>query len=64
MTYHSKKIGIITIHDVSAFQDHLSNTIETMKRIEESHVKYNIADYSQLPQEISGYQRYLFNFYR
>jgi predicted deacetylase len=43
LTYHSKKIGIITIHDVSAFQDHLSNTIETMKRIEEASVKYNIA---------------------
>lgn len=30
----SKKICVITIHDVSAFQSHLSKTIETMKQID------------------------------
>ena len=29
-----KKICVITIHDVSAFQSHLSKTIETMKQID------------------------------
>jgi predicted deacetylase len=43
MGYHCKKIGIITVHDVSAFQEYLSKTIQTIKQIEDLHVKYNIA---------------------
>jgi predicted deacetylase len=39
----SKKICVITIHDVSAFQSHLSKTIETMKQIDDLGVKYNLA---------------------
>lgn len=43
MSYHCKQIGIITIHDVSAFQDYLSKTIQTIREIEELHIKYNVA---------------------
>jgi predicted deacetylase len=39
----TKKICVITIHDVSAFQSHLSKTTETIKRIDELGVKYNLA---------------------
>ena len=43
MSCLDKKICIITIHDVSAFQDHLSKVIQTMNQIEDLDVKYNIA---------------------
>jgi predicted deacetylase len=43
MTYHRKKIGIITLHDVNAFPDHLNKSIQTMKQLGDLNVKYNIA---------------------
>lgn len=39
----SKKICLITIHDVSAFKSHLSKTIETIERIDDLGTKYNLA---------------------
>ena len=43
MSCLDKKICIITIHDVSTFQDHLSKVIQTMNQIEDLDVKYDIA---------------------
>ena len=43
MSCLDKKICIITIHDVSAFQDNLSKVIQTMNQIEDLDVKYDIA---------------------
>ena len=43
MSCLDKKICIITIHDVSAFQDNLSKVIQTMNQIEDPDVKYDIA---------------------
>ncbi len=55
MSCLDKKICIITIHDVSAFQDHLSKVIQTMNQIEDLDVKYNIATIPKYHQEISYY---------
>jgi predicted deacetylase len=43
LNHHIKKVGIITIHDVTALNDLLSKAIETIKRLEVLDVKYNIA---------------------
>ena len=43
MSYDWKKIGIVTIHDVCAFQDYLSKTIQTIEQIEKLGIKYNLA---------------------
>jgi predicted deacetylase len=43
LNIHIKKVGIITIHDVTSINDLLSKTTETIKRLEALEVKYNIA---------------------
>ena len=43
MEHNNKKICIITIHDVTAFEDYLFKTIETLKQLENLEVQYNLA---------------------
>ena len=43
MEFNNGKICIITIHDVTAFEDYLSKTIETITQLENLDVQYNLA---------------------
>ena len=43
LEHNNKKICIITIHDVTAFEDYLFKTIETLKQLENLDVQYNLA---------------------
>ena len=43
LEHSNKKICIITIHDVTAFEDYLFKTIETLKQLENLEVQYNLA---------------------
>ncbi len=43
MRHNYQKICIITIHDITPFQDYLSKTIEAIKQLENLDVQYNLA---------------------
>ena len=43
MEHNNGKICIITIHDVTIFEDYLHKTVETVKQLENLDVQYNLA---------------------
>jgi predicted deacetylase len=43
MNQYSKKIGIITIHDVNSSDEYIQNTLEVIEGLEKLRVQYNIA---------------------
>jgi predicted deacetylase len=43
LEHNNQKIGLITIHDITPFQDYLSKTIEVIKQLENVGVHYNLA---------------------